>query len=81
MRVYMLYGTTDKEKCLGFVRTEAQAKKAVRMLKGRDFIDITAIRYEPEEIPTDKGGLVNWLNDFAVESTSEAIKKEILNAG
>ena len=72
MTVYRIMGyvpCVDREgkvACLGFVRTEQQARKAIKAMKQktiyRDF------HYKKEIIGSGKDGLVNWLNDFTYVS-------------
>ena len=75
-RLYMIKGTVvktsrkgkvrEKEYCLGFVRSELQAKKAVTHI-AENTEDIHSIYYEPEDIPNDKGGMIKWLNDYCMD--------------
>jgi len=60
-------GTVNKrEKCLGFVRSEVQAKKMMTKLKVLD--NIMDLEYDLQEIGKGKQGLINWLNGFTLKN-------------
>ena len=65
MRVYRISGD-DPVKGLrnfGWVRTEGQAKTAKKEIKFEN-PDIKNLCHEPDDIPTDKAGLLEWLNTW-----------------
>lgn len=73
MKLYMIRGFVDntswggdtelKEVCLGFVGTQAQTKKALKAIR-EQCPDISSVYHEPVEVPTNKAGLLAWLNSY-----------------
>ena len=81
MRIYMVKGytyrgddTTNKqETCLGFVRTEQDARKHVSRIKKTE-PSITFPSYELCEIGNQKEDLINFLNSFCFENGENVTK-------
>ena len=82
MRIYRINGLAEeksiccgkmvlKEKALGFVRTEGQARNAVKLIALEGVQDVY---FEPEDIPAGKEGFVDWLNDFVIDDYQQIIK-------
>ena len=90
MRIYMLMGDvtihnvfapevkTETTKALGFVRSEKQARLAVKhLIEYTESID--NIYWEKEDVPSDKEGFIKWLNDFCwQEENVQDLINEIL---
>ena len=71
MRVYRITGQhwERDQVALGWVRTEGQAKSAVKAIKAKAYADAEEwedIQYQAEDIPTDKAGFCLWLNKWSV---------------
>lgn len=84
MRIYQILAEhPDKGTCtLGWVRTEGQAKTAVKEIKKHVHSEVSEweeIEYRPEDIPTDKAGLVLWLNKYSVFHGFLPILANIMN--
>ena len=74
----MIKGTVeDRERCLGFAGTQKQANKAVKEIS-EQCPDITSVYWHPEEIPTNKAGLLSWLNDYGYKEVDEIILAALL---
>ena len=67
MRIYMVTGEYDgSEKVLMFVRTEREAKSMVKHYSVHLDL-ISSVSYQPQDIGSNKEGLIKWLNGFTVE--------------
>ena len=65
MKLYMIKGVVEeKEKCLGFVGTKQKASNAMKNI-GLDNPDIDSVWCEDTNVPTDKTGLLEWLNSYS----------------
>jgi hypothetical protein len=66
MKLYRIEGTivpSKEYKVLQFVGTQKDARDLVRAMKNRKefFADLS---WEQEDVPTDKEGLLRWLNEW-----------------
>ena len=78
MRVYMITASVlgyDNDKCLQFVVSQADANIALKHYKSMPevFKNISVV---PEDIPTNKVGLLEWLNQFTLDNLKSNVGLE-----
>jgi hypothetical protein len=72
MKLYMISGSVkdqQDDKVLQFVGTQKSAKDTLRLYKSVPSI-FSNLELEEVDVPTDKYGLIGWLNKFAIYGMS-----------
>jgi hypothetical protein len=74
MRVYMITGSVlghPHDKCLQFVASQAEAASALRNYKKLPAV-FSNLAVTPEDIPTNKEGLLRWLNQYTLDDDKKS---------
>ena len=75
MRIYIIRGDiirgrTKRHRALQAYASQQETFKAIRRFK--EIGTIENLSYQPEDVPTDKKGLLEWINKFT-EGTPEEV--------
>ena len=68
MRLYLIKGTVNEvERALQFCGTLADSGKAIKAYQAMP-VYFTDVYREDVDIPTDKKGLMQWLNEYTLDT-------------